>query len=181
MKHRNFVVKLFPWVGLTVLMSVAVLMIFAQPAPGPKRGIATQVFDGKTISINYGRPSLMGRDLNTAAKVGTVWRFGMNEATVLKSDFDLYTCCGVIKAGSYSLWAKKVGDNKWEMIFNSQTGQWGTEHNPTKDLISVPMTVESSNQSVEKFTVTIVKTAKGGQIRGAWGKQVLVMDFSSKA
>ncbi len=179
---RTTVFSRFLWTG--VLVAAVILLVtsmWGQPAAGPNRGIAQQDFGGKTLSINFGRPSLMGRDLNAAAKPGQVWRLGMNEATVLRTPFDLYTCCGVVKAGAYSLWAKKIDDKNWEMVFNSQTGQWGTEHDPTKDVISVPMKVDTSKESIEKFTIKIVKTAKGGEIRCAWGTQVLVMEFSDKA
>ena len=165
---------------LTLGLFLAIPFLSAQPPAGPNRGVANLTLDGKTISINYGRPALKGRDLSNSVAVGTVWRFGMNEATVLKTDADLYTCCGVLKAGSYSLWAKKVGENKWELIFNSQTGKWGTDHDPLKDLISVPMKVETSKDSAEQVTITLVKTAKGGEIRCAWGTQLLAAEFSNK-
>lgn len=169
---------------LTTIAVIALLTVtpmVAQPAAGANRGIVKLEIGGKTLSINYGRPSLKGRDVAKQVAVGTVWRLGMNEATVLRAGFDLYTCCGLIKAGAYSLWAKKVAENKWELVFNSQTGQWGTEHDPLKDVLSVPMKVENSKQSVEQFTITLVKTAKGGEIRCAWGTQVLVAEFSTKA
>lgn len=180
MDRRHSLSKILLQCAIAAAMILSGLPVLAQPAAGPMRGIATLDLGGTNISINYGRPSLKGRDMIAEAKTGTVWRLGMNEATVARTSSDIYTCCGVIKAGAYSLWAKKVGDNKWEMVFNSQTGQWGTMHDPTKDILSVPMTVETSKQSVEKFTITIVKTAKGGEFRCAWGTQVLVMEFTTK-
>lgn len=171
--------KLFAF-GAVVLLFCSTLLI-GQPGVSSNRGEVKLDIGGKSVSINYGRPFLQGRDLTKEAAVGTVWRLGMNEATQIKTETDLYTCCGMVKAGSYSLWAKKMAENKWELIFNSQTGQWGTQHDPTQDLISIPLKVEPSKQSVEQFTITLVKTAKGGEIRCAWGNQVLVAEFTTKA
>lgn len=152
----------------------------AQPGVSSNRGEAKLDLAGKTISINYGRPTLKGRDFKDVA-IGTTWRLGMDQATTLKTTFDLYTCCGLIKAGSYSLWAKKVAEDKWGLIFNSQTGQWGTQHDPLRDVLSVPMKLQTSKQNVEQFTITLVKTANGGEIHCAWGAQVLIAEFSTKA
>lgn len=171
--------KSLAFVAVLILLSLTLLS--GQPGVSSNRGEAKLDIGGKIVSINYGRPLLQGRDLTQEAPVGTVWRLGMNEATQIKADIDLYTCCGMVKAGSYSLWAKKVAENKWELIFNSQTGQWGTQHDPTRDLISVPMKTEPSKPSVEQFTITIMKTTKGGEIRCAWGTEVLVAEFSTKA
>ena len=74
-----------------------------------------------------------------------------------------------------------IGDVFASARSNSQSGQWGTDHDPLKDLISVPMKVETSKNSVEQVTITLVKTAKGGEIRCTWGTQVLVAEFSNKA
>jgi hypothetical protein len=175
--NRSFL----PLVCAIVVLLLTWTHIEAQPSASSNRGLAKLEIAGKTISINYGRPLLNGRDLDKEAPVGQVWRLGMNQATTIQTGVDLYTCCGVVKEGSYSLWAKKVGENKWELIFNSETGQWGTQHNALKDILSVPMQLEASKESIEQFTITVVKTAKGGEIRCAWGTQILVAEFSTKA
>ncbi|MDD5544647.1 MAG: DUF2911 domain-containing protein [Acidobacteriia bacterium] len=176
--HKRTTVKL---AAAILLLAGAFVLIpsFAQP-PASNRGLAKLDLGGdKTISIDYGRPDLKGRDLNAALKVGEVWRLGMNQATVLKSDVDIYACCGVIKKGNYSLWAKKTAENKYELIFNSQTGQWGTLHDPKKDVISVPLKVEASKDPVDKFTVTLAKKGDDAEARFAWGKETLVMEFKA--
>lgn len=174
--------RLFKTSGCLLAATIfTVVTLSAQPPAGSDRGNARLLLEGKAITINYGRPALKGRDLSNSVAVGTIWRLGMNEATTIKTDLDFYTCCGVVKAGSYSLWAKKVGVDKWELVFNSQTGQWGTDHDPLRDVLSVPMKTETSKESVEQFTITLAKTPKGGEIRCAWGTQVLVAEFSTKA
>ena len=42
--------------------------------------------DGAKITINYGKPFLKGRSLETLAPAGQVWRLGADEATIITSD-----------------------------------------------------------------------------------------------
>jgi hypothetical protein len=174
-----------PLVALAAVLLLLVTALYAQPPAAANRGMAKLDIEGKDFSINYGRPKMNGRDFSSTA-VGTIWRMGMNQATTITLPVEIYTCCGVIKAGNYSLWAKKVdpdkktGAEKWELIFNSQTGQWGTNHDPLKDVLSVPMKVEAAAESVEQLAISIEKAAKGYEIRTAWGTKVLVMEFTTK-
>jgi hypothetical protein len=172
-------------VALAVVLLLLVTALYAQPPAPADRGMAKLDIEGKVFSINYGRPKMNGRDFSSTA-VGTLWRMGMDQATTITLPVEIYTCCGVIKTGNYSLWAKKVapdkktGAEKWELIFNSQTGQHGTNHDPLKDVLSVPMKVEAAKESVEQLTISMEKAAKGYEIRTAWGTKVLVMEFTTK-
>jgi len=105
------------------------------PAIGD-RGDASATFGKATVSINYGRPKLQGRDMLAQATDGMVWRMGMNEATAIKTDADLKFGATVIPKGNYSLFMKKTGAEQWELIFNKKTGTWGTEYSAADDLAS---------------------------------------------
>ncbi len=146
------------------------------------RGTASAKFNGKSVSINYGRPQLKGRDMLAQAKEGTVWRMGMNEATEIKTEVALTFGKTVIPAGSYSLWMKKVSADKWELIFNKKTGIWGHEHPPAEDLAAVPMTVTANEKSVEAFTIEITNDGKGkGEIKAMWGTSIVSAAFMVEA
>ena len=90
------------------------------------------------ITIDYGRPSLKGRDMFSQLQDGAFWRLGRNEATVLTTPVDLAFGGTRVAKGAYSLWLKKSGD-VFLLVFNAQTGQWGTQHDPAKDVASVTM------------------------------------------
>src|SRR6266496_3903692 len=62
---------------------------------------------GKKISVNYGSPSLKGRDVFSLAPVGTVWRLGMNQPTTLETTGTLTVAGKTLSPAKYSLWAKK--------------------------------------------------------------------------
>jgi hypothetical protein len=81
-----------------------------------------------------------------------------------------------VAKGSYSLWLKKEG-TKYMLVFNSQTGQWGTNHDPSKDVHSVEMTSQSLSTPVETFTIDLKGKAQGGDIDLAWGATKLSSAF----
>lgn len=91
---------------------------------------ATGKVGGATITINYGSPSVKGRNVwdpaGKLAPYGKVWRAGANEATIFETDKDIKVEGQTLKAGKYSLFAIP-GEKEWKFIFNSQTGQWGVK------------------------------------------------------
>jgi hypothetical protein len=153
----------------------------AKAKPVSNRGTASAKFGDQTVSINYGRPQLQGRDVLAMATDGMVWRMGMNEATEIKTGADLKFGNTVIPAGQYSLWMKKTGD-KWNLVFNKKTGIWGHEHPAADDFASVPMTVATLPESVEAFTVEVkAADASKGSITAQWGKTALSSNFEVKS
>jgi hypothetical protein len=108
---------------------------------------------------------------------GQFWRMGMNQATVLTTPADLTFGSTKIAKGSYSLWLKKAAD-KFEIVFNSQTGQWGTEHDPGKDVSSVTMKSEPLSSPVETFTIELKEAPKGGDLGLSWGTTRLSAGFA---
>src|SRR3990172_10478640 len=101
---------------------------------------------------------------------------GMNQATVLTTPVDLTFGATKLVQGSYSLWLKKAGD-KFELVFNSQTGQWGTQHDPAKDVCSVVLKQEPLPAPVETFTMDLKAAPKGGDLGLSWGATKLSAGF----
>lgn len=166
----RFALKKFPLLGLAVLL-------LAAPLYGQDRGVAKAMVAGKAIAIDYGRPSLKGRDMVSEAQPGMIWRLGKNEATTIKTEADLQFGDVSIPKGHYSLWAKKIDAKTWHLIFNKQTGQWGTAHDASQDFAEVPLKVEPLSDSVETFTISIDASGKKGTMKFDWGKSQLVTDF----
>ena len=97
--------------------------------------------DGKTVTIQYSRPSMRGRKIfGGLVPYDQVWRTGANAATSLKTDVDLTIGGANVPAGSYTLYTLP-GMNSWKLIINKQTGQWGTEYSEGQDLARVDMKV----------------------------------------
>ena len=160
------------WMGFAVVSAFLVAPVGAQGA----RGKAELKAGSGAITVDYGRPSLKGRDMLSELKPGDFWRMGMNQATVLTTPVDLTFGAATVAKGSYSLWLKKVGD-KFELVFNSQTGQWGTQHDPAKDVCSVALKPEPLAAPVETFTMDLTAAAKGGDLSLSWGATKLSAAF----
>ncbi len=151
----------------------------AEAPAASDRGTASATFGNATVSINYGRPQLKGRDMLAQATEGMVWRMGMNEATEIKTDADLKFGATMIPKGSYSLWMKKISGDQWHLIFNKKTGIWGTEHSAEDDFAAVPMTMSTNPQSVEAFTIELAATnATTGMLKAMWSTAILSTDFT---
>ena len=77
-------------------------------AQGAARGKAEATVNGKAITIDYGRPSLKGRDILSLAPQGMVWRLGMNMSTSIETAGDLVVAGQELKAGKYPCGPKRL-------------------------------------------------------------------------
>lgn len=146
-------------------------------AQSPRGTVEATVGDA-TVSIEYGRPSLQGRDMLAQATDGMVWRLGADQSTTLTTSADLDFSGVEVPAGSYSLFARKSGD-AWTLLVNSQTGQWGTEHDPARDIAQVPLTAHGGEPR-EQFTVALHGHQGEGMLHFEWGETVLMATFRAE-
>lgn len=159
------------------LALVSVLLLVAAGFAQGNRGKVELSTDAGSITIDYGRPALKGRDMLGKLSVGDTWRMGSNQATVLTTSSELMFGSVRVPKGSYSLWLKRTGENDYQLVFNSETGQWGTRHDPAKDVAQVPMQKETLPSSVEVFTIDLKKAPEGGSLITSWGTTQLTADF----
>lgn len=90
-----------------------------------KNGHVEGTFDGVTVTIDYGRPEMRGRDIFGAlVPFGKVWRTGADEATTITFSADAMVEGKAIAAGTYALFTVP-GEKEWTVIFNSTADQWG--------------------------------------------------------
>jgi len=158
----------FASIGPLVLAALA----FAQNP----RGTAETTISGSKVTVEYGRPSLKGRDLLAEAPVGTVWRTGADQSTTFTAGIDLNVGGVTIPKGAYSLFTKRTGDDTWSLVFNKQTGQWGTEHDAAQDFAEAPLEWAQADSGPEMFTIEL----EPSQLRLAWGKHVLTAPIHAK-
>jgi hypothetical protein len=157
-------------------LTVCVMLAVACFAQG-KRGLAELKAGSSSITIDYGQPALKGRDMLSQLAVGSFWRMGSNTSTTLKTPVNLAFGAIKVPAGAYSLWLKRTEQEKFSLVFNSQTGEWGMNHDVSKDVYQVPMKKEALPSPVEVFTVDLKEAPKGGVIILNWGTTALSADF----
>jgi hypothetical protein len=160
----------------TLALAVCIFMAVSCFAQGG-RGKAELKAGSGSIIIDYGRPLLKGQDRLAQLPVGQAWRMGANQATGITTPVDLTFGSTKVPKGGYSLFLKRVNEDKFEMVFNSQTGQWGLTHDVSKDLFSVPMTKSTLPNSVEMFTINLEPAPNGGVITLEWGTNRLSARF----
>ena len=161
------------------ILSLVVLCV-AIPAcaqMGGSRQTSEATIKGKKISVNYGSPSLKGRDVFSLAPVGTVWRLGMNQPTTLETAGALKVAGKTLEAGKYSLWAKKTGENSWTLAFHPTVPGWGDP--PLKEgyAAELPLKTEKTGESAEQLNISVVDMNGKAGIKIHWGTAVLVGAF----
>jgi hypothetical protein len=157
---------------LTILVGVA---LAANP-----RGTAELTLNGKKISVEYGRPSLHGRTVNDLLGqlgAGDFWRLGADKSTTFSTTGELMFGDVKVPSGEYSLWAQKQADSSWKLVFNKQHGQWGTNHDASQDLASVPLKTEKESKPAEQVTIALEQEHGGGEIAIQWGEMELSANF----
>ena len=90
------------------------------------------------------------------SKDGTypVWRAGANNATALHTDADLMIGDVKVPKGDYTIYVA-VDPLPWKLIISKETGQWGTEYHPDKDLGRVTMKMSKPAKPVETYKMTL--------------------------
>ena len=169
-------VVLFLGVVILCLGMVGVLR-FAQTR---KRGSAELTINGKNISINYGHPRLKGRNVLAMAEAGDVWRLGMNQATEITSAGDLVVSGKELKAGKYSLWAKKTDEDSWILAFHPKTGIWGEPSMTHGFVAETPLKTVPTSDSAEQLLISLADVNDQAQITIHWGKTSLIGSFGVK-
>ena len=150
----------------TVVLSLAAVAAF--PA---ERGEAKATVAGKAVSIDYGRPTLQGRDMLSQAQVGTPWRMGADSPTQLKTKAELSFGPGkVVPPGEYVLTATKTAPDAWQL--NAKKADGGT--------IDVPLTSKTLPESVEMFTIELKGDGAKGDVTLKWGTQALTAAFTAR-
>ena len=147
--------------------------------PALDRGHAFLSVGEHEVVISYGRPALDGRDMLSQLQAGSLWRLGMNEATEIESTSALVAADQIVPAGRYTLFARYLGGESWELLVNRKTGQWGAfEHDPTLDIAKIPLTVQKSTGSIDRLTIGLEPSSDdAGRLTIAWGDLRLTAEF----
>jgi hypothetical protein len=170
---------------LIAVLAMAVIGVVAENGLAQRnpRGTAKISVGSKTISVEYGQPSLKGRsvtDMLQQLKAGDFWRLGADKSTTFSTTADLEFGDVTVPNGQYSLWAEREADNSWKLVFNKQHGQWGTQHDASQDLASIPLKETKASNSAEMVTISLSKEGAGGVIAIQWGDMELTASFKVK-
>jgi hypothetical protein len=154
----------------SIVLAVSAGPVLAQANP---RGQAKATLAGKSVVIEYGRPSLKGRDMLGQAEVGKAWRMGADSATTLKTEAELTLGTASVPKGTYTLKATKVAEDKWNLNIIAQ--------DEAKTAVAdVPLTTSKLPASVELFTLELKGEKEKGEFEMKWGTTSLKAPFTAK-
>jgi hypothetical protein len=132
------------------------------------------------LEIAYSRPLKRGRVIfGNVVPWNQVWRTGANAATQLTTSADLVFGSTVIPAGKYTLWSLPAATGA-KLIINSQTGQWGTDYDASKDVARLDLTQTMLTSPVEEFTISLVPQRTNGVIKLSWDDREYSIPFRVK-
>lgn len=161
-------------IGISLMLAAA--MACAQ-ATSPKETAAATIA-GKTITIDYCSPRVLGRQGHIFGKGGLieqthtsypVWRAGANAATTLKTTTPILIGGLKVPAGTHTLFVDIGNPAQWTLIVSNATGEWGLSYDKSKDLGRVPMQMSKPPAMVENLTYTLKDDGgKKGTLTLAW-------------
>jgi hypothetical protein len=133
------------------------------------------------IEVAYSRPFKRGRVIFGSDVVpwNQVWRTGANAATQLTTSSDLMFGTKLLPAGKYTLWTLPTPSGA-KLIINSQTGQWGTDYDATKDFARLDLTTRTLSAPVDQFTIAVVPQGNGGAVKLSWDTTEYSIPFTIK-
>ena len=132
--------------------------------PSPPAKLDTTIGDLNVV-IDYSQPAVNNRTLGKdIAPYGKVWRTGANEATTFTVNRDVKIEGQDLKAGTYTLYSIP-GEEEWTLIFNKQTGQWGTRYDEAQDALRVKVKPAKATDFAERMTFS----QNNGAIQLHWG------------
>jgi len=151
------------------------------PAISPRDTVRATI-GGASVMIDYGRPAVRGRKVFSHGVLGdTIWRTGANAATQFTTTRDLIVGGDTLRAGAYSLWTRvSPDDSSYRLVFNTQTGQWGTEHHPERDVLSVPLSRSALRSAAERLTIRVANGDRTSLFRLEWANTALTVPITAR-
>lgn len=160
--------------GLTICFSILSLALIgatemAAPQAAPQanpRGTAELAVPGGKITIDYGRPSLKGRNVDDMIEPGRIWRTGADNPTTLTTDVPLRIGDKVVPKGNYTVLTRFIEKRKWNFILS--TGQ-SFRPAPEDIVVEAPLSYSELPSQVEMLTIRLEKGKKGATYILEWG------------
>jgi len=174
---------------------------FAQDAA--PRETASASVGGKKVSIEYGRPSLKGRTLDSLIAQlpeDRIWRAGVDQVTTLTTEGALTVGSKKVPAGKYSLYVHAPAEGAWSLVLNTDLGipliklwdkapanlanePWphleGYSNILAKEVARAAMKAGTAAPAAEMFTVKLAPAGAGATLTMSWGDKNWSLDLAA--
>lgn len=163
------------------------LMVASATAQVSPPATASGKIGDATLTIKYCAPSVHGRQIfGEGGRVmqdptAPIWRAGANDATAFHTSADLIIEGLAVPKGDYTLYVNVKDPDAWDLVISKQTGQWGTEYDPSKDLGRVKMEMSKPPALIEELKYTIATSGGNkGALELAWEKHIATVKVEAK-
>jgi hypothetical protein len=164
----------------TIIASYVLNAQVKTPQPSPHSSLS-QIVGLTDVTVDYSRPSAKGRVVfGDLVPFGKLWRTGANANTTVSFSEDVVINGTTLKKGKYALYTTPKAD-MWEVIFYTDTDNWGTPENWDANKVAVLVNVDpiALNNFVESFTISVGNlTNDGATLDIAWEKTMVSVKFS---
>ena len=176
---KNQIMKRIIFILATLIASYVINAQVKTPQPSPHCTL-TQVVGLTDITIDYSRPSAKGRTIfGDLVPFGKLWRTGANSNTTITFSDDVVIKGTTLKKGKYALYTTPKAD-MWEVIFYTDSDNWGTPDNWDVNKVAVLTNVDPSSLSnfVESFTISVNNLSNdSATLDIAWEKTMVSVKF----
>ena len=150
--------KLLRKIHFSFIALLIVNFINAQDKPTSTKEVVTGKINGATITINYGSPSVKGREIwGKLVPFNQVWRAGANDATTFETDKEVTIEGSKLPAGKYSFFVIP-NEKECVIIFNKEAKQWGAyKYKDKEDQLRVSVKQKVAKAKAEKLVYVIEK------------------------
>ncbi len=180
---------------------LTILILAAMAYSQEMRDTATTKIGGKTVTIEYGRPALKGRNLAELMKklpADRIWRAGAGAVTTLNTETDLVIGGEKVSAGKYSLYLFCPESGDYALVINSDLGMPLGSIIPNispdradqpyphffnysgeiadKELARIPLK-QADMPNSDSFTYSFQPAGKGALLVLSWGDQAWTVDL----
>ncbi|MTI22642.1 DUF2911 domain-containing protein [Fulvivirga sp. RKSG066] len=178
---KKFIVIVGIIIALLAGAFVALRIYTKQFSPQEEASFKNEDVD---IEVNYSRPYKKDRKIfGELVPYGEVWRTGANEATSFTTNVPLNIKGEVLPAGSYSIFTIP-GEDVWQIIFNSQTGQWGialsgeANYNEEENVLTAEVASVDSPDTFEQFTISFEQMGEEIEMILMWDQTLVVVPMT---
>ncbi len=158
---------------MVTMAAVLAMTALGGVAAAAGRGETKATIGGKHIVVEYGRPTLDGRDMLGKAEIDAPWRLGAGAPTTLNTELDLNFGGVTIAKGTYVLKAAKRAADKWDLLVTPQSGEGAKA-------AVIPLVVGSVKDSLETLTISVFEAKQGHALVVSWATTTLTAEFSAK-
>ena len=166
-----------------LVIAAAVLVAPASGAQirASERGSVSQMVDGTTIAVDYGRAQARGRDslFGKVVRKDEVWTPGANQATTFEASKDVTVAGKPLAAGKYSVWMVSAPQSQWMLYFHKNAALFHTQHPKTTEMaLAIPVDHSEGTEHVEVLTFDFPRVTKTGtELRLRWGRTVVPIEI----